>query len=89
MVRLRVLVIGRVQGVGFRMVTRSLAIDHELTGWVRNEPDGSVLMEVQGSEERVGDCLEALKRRMKMNIHEMQVTSETPIGDEEAFVIRR
>ena len=41
---------GRVQGVGFRWKARSLAGSLGLTGWVKNEWDGSVRMEVQGSE---------------------------------------
>lgn len=40
---------GRVQGVGFRYRTQMIAGDLGLTGWVRNEYDGSVAMEVQGT----------------------------------------
>lgn len=39
---------GHVQGVGFRASTRSIAAGFGVTGWVRNDPDGSVEMEVQG-----------------------------------------
>ncbi|MBW3627685.1 MAG: acylphosphatase [Gemmatimonadetes bacterium] len=41
---------GRVQGVGFRWWTRSLASEVGLTGSVRNLPDGSVEICAQGSE---------------------------------------
>lgn len=41
-------VVGRVQGVGFRWTCRKVADNLGLTGWVRNEPDGSVTLELQG-----------------------------------------
>lgn len=40
--RARVVVTGRVQGVGFRMWTASKSRALGLSGWVRNRPDGSV-----------------------------------------------
>lgn len=46
--RLRMRFVGEVQGVGFRWTSRRVAQDLGLTGWVRNEPDGSVSMELQG-----------------------------------------
>ena len=46
--RLRMRFVGQVQGVGFRWTARMVANELGLTGWVRNEPDGSVSMELQG-----------------------------------------
>lgn len=40
--------VGEVQGVGFRWTARKVATNLDLSGWVRNEPDGSVSMELQG-----------------------------------------
>lgn len=45
---LRVIVHGRVQGVGFRYYTRREAIRLGLTGWVRNLSDGSVEAVING-----------------------------------------
>ena len=42
MVRYRVLVSGRVQGVFFRDSCRRVAEEHDVGGWVRNLPDGRV-----------------------------------------------
>ena len=39
---------GRVQGVGFRYKLRHLAASYGVTGWVRNEYDGSVTAQMQG-----------------------------------------
>ena len=41
MIRKHVIVRGRVQGVGFRYITSSIASKYHVTGWVRNEYDGS------------------------------------------------
>lgn len=46
--RLRLVVDGRVQGVGFRWFVREAARRHRLAGWVQNRPDGSVELEVEG-----------------------------------------
>ena len=52
--RLRISFEGEVQGVGFRWTSRKVANDLSLTGWVRNEPDGSVSMELQGPSAQLG-----------------------------------
>ncbi len=46
--RKRIRVRGRVQGVGYRASTRERAAQLRLRGWVKNQPDGSVLLEAQG-----------------------------------------
>lgn len=58
MARVRARVSGRVQGVAFRVSTRDEATELGLTGWVRNEPDGRVLLEAQGERDRVEAILE-------------------------------
>ena len=52
--RLGLRFVGQVQGVGFRWTSREVARTLGLTGWVRNEPDGSVSAELQGPAEAVG-----------------------------------
>ena len=47
---LKIRVYGTVQGVGFRFFARDIATKLELTGFVRNEPDGSVYAEAEGEE---------------------------------------
>lgn len=48
-------VTGRVQGVGFRWWTRSLATELGLTGAVRNLADGSVVVHARGTDARLAD----------------------------------
>lgn len=55
-------VYGRVQGVGFRYSARQKAVQLKLTGWVRNEPDGSVALYFEGSSESCGLYLKWLER---------------------------
>jgi acylphosphatase len=47
--RLKVLYSGRVQGVGFRYTAKTLAAGFEITGMVKNLPDGRVELTAEGS----------------------------------------
>lgn len=51
---------GRVQGVGFRFTAQRIAIRCELTGFVRNLPDGTVETLLQGHPEDIADCIRDL-----------------------------
>jgi acylphosphatase len=51
--RLRLIVTGRVQGVGFRYATVDEAQRLKLAGWVRNGRDGSVEILAEGPRERL------------------------------------
>ena len=61
-IRLFVNVVGRVQGVGFRMFVRQTAIAMKVTGWVKNESDGSVSMEIQAEPHVLDALIERLKK---------------------------
>ncbi len=58
----RIVVRGRVQGVGYRAWTQHTAVRHELDGWVRNRADGSVEALLVGSETTVQIMIEACWR---------------------------
>lgn len=73
---------GRVQGVGFRYHAKHAADGLGLTGWVRNEYDGSVMMEVQGDEGLIDRMLQTLNRDMYIDIQRMEVKL-LEIDDEE------
>jgi len=57
-----VMVQGFVQGVGYRKWARKKAQKMSLTGWVRNLPDGSVELLVQGDREKIEKLLEIYKK---------------------------
>ncbi len=61
MIRKRIVFNGRVQGVGFRYLVRRAASLIGVTGWIRNETDGSVTMEIQGTEEQIEAVMLSLK----------------------------
>ena len=56
-VRWNILFTGSVQHVGFRYTAMYCARDLDLSGWVRNLPDGRVEMEVQGSVGRIRNTI--------------------------------
>jgi acylphosphatase len=57
----QVRVSGRVQGVAFRWEAQHAAQKLGVTGWVRNEPDGSVLAHVEGEPDAVNDMVAWLR----------------------------
>ncbi|UTC67270.1 MULTISPECIES: acylphosphatase [unclassified Treponema] len=58
---IRIVVKGRVQGVGFRYWTRSLAKSLKVKGWVRNLADYSVEIFAEADTETLGEFVYALK----------------------------
>jgi acylphosphatase len=68
-------VTGRVQGVGFRWWTRSLATRLGLSGSVRNLPDGSVVVHARGTDEQLAE----LRVRLAEGPPGARVTSLDPL----------
>ncbi|NLC05754.1 MAG: acylphosphatase [Erysipelothrix sp.] len=65
MVRKRLKIFGLVQGVGFRYQSFSLAQTMNLVGWVKNNSDGSVSIEVQGEQQKIRDFIECLHTKIR------------------------
>ena len=59
-IRVRAVVTGRVQGVGFRYSARAEALRLGLTGFARNAADGSVHVEAEGAADAVDSLVEWL-----------------------------
>ena len=57
----RVLYEGYVQGVGFRWTAKRIAQGYDVTGWVRNLPDGRVELKVSGEDDEVAAFLGAIR----------------------------
>ena len=79
---------GDVQGVGFRWRARHAARAVGATGWVRNERDGRVSMELQGTEEQIDQVLDALERGLYIRISDIEVRSLPAEPEEGSFVTR-
>ena len=75
---------GRVQGVGFRYKAKYLAQSLGLTGWVKNEWDGSVTMEIQGRSMMIEKMLENLNRDRYIIIDWIDAR-EIPLEEERGF----
>ena len=78
MVRRRVVVRGRVQGVGYRWACEAEAARHGVAGWVRNRSDGAVEAVLEGPEAAVDQVL-AWTRHGPSHARVDQVT----VGEEE------
>lgn len=78
---------GRVQGVGFRYTAKYMAQSLGLAGWVKNEWDGTVTMEVQGRETLINKLLVGLNQGRYINI-EWVDTEEIPLEKESGFRVR-
>lgn len=69
---------GRVQGVGFRYMTASLAKRFVVAGYVQNLHDGRVRLDVQGDAEQVAGLLAAVAQAMANNITAQEINDAPP-----------
>lgn len=82
MIRRHMTFYGWVQGVGFRYRARHAAALYGCTGWARNEWDGSVTMELQGTEEQIDRVILAIERGSYIRIENMD-SRTIPVDPEE------
>jgi acylphosphatase len=87
-IRKKIRFTGRVQGVGFRYRTQMMAAEIGLTGWVRNEYDGSVIMEVQGIESKIDRLIDTLNGSRFIRITDMDIKRIDIVEDERDFSIK-
>ena len=73
MIRKHFIFYGWVQGVGFRWRARQAADIYGCTGWVRNEWDGTVSMEIQGTEEAIDKVIMSIESGRYVQIENMDV----------------
>lgn len=88
---IRLVVRGRVQGVGFRWFVRERAREAGLHGWVRNNPDGSVEVVAAGAAAALDD-LEAAVRQGPPGSHVTDVARAPARGEEplpDPFTVHR
>ncbi len=63
---------GRVQGVGFRYTAYHAATSAGATGWVHNEWDGSVLMQIQGNVAQISRVVKTIEERIFIGIERIE-----------------
>lgn len=78
---------GRVQGVGFRYSAQKLALEYDVTGWVKNLYDGSVEMEAQGKESSIKNVINELKNEVFVVIDDIIMEELFFKENENGFVI--
>ena len=83
MVRKHIVFYGWVQGVGFRYRARHAAERYGCTGWVRNEYDGSVTMEIQGAQANIDRVIGSIAQGSYVQIEHMDVRT-LPVDDAES-----
>ena len=79
---------GMVQGVGFRYTTCRLAGDYNVTGYVRNLPDGRVECVAEGSSGQIDAFLEELSRHMSHHISRQSQQRQPYTGRFVSFGVR-
>lgn len=85
----RLVISGRVQGVGFRWFTQEAAVREGVSGWVRNTPDGRVDAYVVGEREAVDRVERALRTGPRgARVLDVRVEADEPAGEHTRFVIR-
>ena len=81
-IRKRFVFSGDVQGVGFRWRARAAAHNAGATGWVRNNFDGSVTMELQGDDAQIDRVVQSLDHDRYIRIDSLE-TRTIPVDPEE------
>ncbi len=88
LIRRRVTVTGRVQGVFFRASCQRKAGEYAVNGWVRNNADGTVEAVFEGPQEAVDAvCRWCESGPTYADVHHVEVVDE-PVGHESGFQIR-
>lgn len=84
--RYRIIFIGRVQHVGFRLEVCELAKRLELTGFCRNLENGDVLVELQGPKNKIIYLVRFMSSLKRIKIEERMVGQLKVIKEENGFV---
>ena len=85
----RFLISGRVQGVGFRFFAREAAQVENLSGWVRNLPDGRVEVQADGD----GEAVDRFERRLRRGpagaqVEHVEARDDVAAGTTGDFIVR-
>ena len=79
---------GQVQGIGFRYTAHRIAVRCNLTGYVRNTPDGKVEMHAQGHPDDIDDCIADIQETFASYIKNIDIKDVSFCSDYDSFIIR-
>lgn len=80
---------GRVQGVGLRFFTMENANKLGITGWVKNMPDGTVDMELQGKDNVITELVNIIKKgNFIIKVETFTAEEIAVVEGEKAFIIK-
>lgn len=84
----QIVIEGRVQGVGFRYFAKQKAMEINVFGWIKNNANGNVQIEVEGEKEAIdnfiSNCFQGPPMAMVTHVH----LSEIPTQGFRKFEIR-
>ena len=87
-VRRRYVFTGSVQGVGFRYRAFYAARENGVSGWVKNEYDGSVSMEAQGTPADLRQLIAMIRDARYIEIDDLEEKNLPTEKEERQFVVR-
>ncbi len=87
-IRRRYVFYGHVQGVGFRWKCANLAREYNVCGWVQNQENGTVILEVQGELIHIEKMLADLRADRFIKIEAMDMTNISVVQNPEPFYVR-
>ena len=89
MISKRAIFEGRVQGVGFRYAVKDIAKGFDVIGWVKNLPDGTVELHINGEEEEVEEFIKEIVEESAMahNIKNMHARETDLLENIRGFTI--
>lgn len=88
MKRVRVIVDGRVQGVGFRYFVADGAKQNNINGYVRNLPDGKVEIDAEGERENLNHFLSTCKKGPALSRIDAFMVSDAPVFGYDRFRVK-
>ncbi|WP_226579144.1 acylphosphatase [Halobacillus litoralis] len=85
----QIIVYGHVQGVGFRAAAKQIADRSGIFGWVKNQPDGTVLIEAEGEKDQLHQFLTKIDQGPTpfSKVESMDVSSKSIKGYDKFRVI--
>jgi len=79
---------GQVQGVGFRFAARSAALNSGVSGYVKNLPDGTVIVVAEAPKQRLEIFMKELSEEMSAYISDLNVEWQDATYEFDSFDIR-